>query len=149
MRIEKTIQYKRRMGFLDNIQYFLALIIALLFLLGFIPLTYTGFYIIILFAIALQILLSIARLRIINVILELILLFLSVVSLIPLLGYFFRFLGIIATLLDMASFKNYRLYKTIEIKTFKPGKNKPKQKKPSKIKNSSKVREAKFEEKEE
>ncbi|MCA9495904.1 MAG: hypothetical protein KC589_03095 [Nanoarchaeota archaeon] len=119
MKIEKTIKYQKRISIFDWIQYFISGIITICFVIGLIPGYYNKIATLLIAFIVVQILISILRLRLLNMILELFILLISIISLVPFLGWFFRFLGIITGILEMASFKNYKLYKQVEIKTFK------------------------------
>ena len=142
MRVEKTTKFKKRISFMDHIQYFIGLFISILFLVGFIPFSFDNLFKLIIGLIIIQVIISLLRLRIFNILLELILLGLAIFSLIPVLGYFFRFLGFIVGILEMTSFKNYKLYKKVEITRFYPKKFKKKQ-----IKNKVKFKDAEFKEK--
>lgn len=145
MKVEKTIKYKKRISTFDWIQYFLSAIITISFVIGLIPTYYLQVGPIILGSLVLQLLLSIARLRLLNVILELFIIILAIISFIPILGYIFRIIGIFAGLLEMASFKHYTVYKQIEIRTFN---NRSKNKKQKKIRTENKnIKEADFKEK--
>lgn len=144
----RKVNYSKRLPALNIVQYILAAFIGICFGIGFIPTFYGNVFPVIAVALVIQIIISIARLRFLNIILELILLGLSVISLIPILGYLFRFMGIIASIVELASFKNYQIYKHVEIITF--GKNKKKENKKgvkANYKRPEHYEDAKFEEK--
>ncbi len=117
-RVEKTIRYKKKFSLLDTLQYTLAIIITICFGIGLIPTYYFQISIVLIGCIIVQLILSLLRLRLLNVILEIIILILAILGIIPVLGYLFRFIGLFGALLEMASFKNYKMYKQIEIRTF-------------------------------
>ncbi len=133
---------KKKISFLNNIQYFITLIISILFLVGLIPFSYGNLFNLIVGLIIAQVIISILRLRFFNVIIELLLLFLAIVSAIPVLGYLFRFFGFILGILDMILFKSLVLYQKVEIKNFysKPFKKKQ-------IKKRTNFKDAEFKEK--
>lgn len=139
-------------SFLDKLQYFLSIFIAILFGLGLVPFVYLGVFKFVMILILIQIIISAIRLRILNVIIELLLLGLGLFSLIPILGYLTRFFGILVSILEASSFKNSVIYQTIEINTinkFKSKKNKSKKDKSKKEEklNSKNIVDAEFEEK--
>jgi len=140
MRIEKTTRFFKKMKILDRIQYFIGVFIGILFVLGLIPFTFDKLYVLIKGLIIIQIIISLVRLRILNVILEIFILGLAFLSLIPLLGYLFRIVGLIMSILDFSSFKNYKIFKKVEIKKYYPNKYKNKLK-------STNFKEAEFKEK--
>lgn len=114
MKVERSVKFVRKSSFVNKVQYFIGMIIAILFALGFIPFFYLDVFPFLIVALAIQLVISILRLRIINVILICIMIVLSVASLIPIVGYLFRFLGFLTGLLDMASYKSTFVYKRIE-----------------------------------
>ncbi|MCA9486027.1 hypothetical protein H6501_02765 [Candidatus Woesearchaeota archaeon] len=118
MKIEKTVKVQRRMKPLNILQYFIGAVILFLFLYGLIPGKYDDIFLYMLGAVTVQILLSLLRLRILNVVIELIILIFAIISGIPVLGYLFRLGGLILALLDLASFKSYVIYKTIKVRAF-------------------------------
>ena len=124
MKVEKTIRYHKKISTLDWIQYFISGIITICFVIGLLPGYYPKVATILIAFIVVQALISILRLRLLNFILELFILLISIISLVPFLGWFFRVLGVITGILEMASYKNYKLYKQVEIKTFRSKKPK-------------------------
>jgi len=104
---------------LNNVQYFLSSVIAVCFGIGLIPTLYDNVVNVIMVALGFQIIISLFRGRLLNVFFEIFLIGLGALAYIPLLGYFFRFLGIIFSILEIASFKNTFLYKQMEIRTFR------------------------------
>lgn len=138
--------------FLDNIEYINSIIIAILFAIGLIPFTYSKVSSILITLILIQIIISAIRFRLLNVIIELALLILSIISFIPILGFITRFIGIIFAIIESASFKNKIIYEKIEINTinkFKTKQNKKnnKQNNKEKSKNKEKIYDAEFKEK--
>lgn len=154
MRVEKTTKYKKKLSFFDYVQYFISMLISISFLLGLIPFFYDNVFRLAITLIMVQIIISLFRLRIFNILIELFLLFLSVISLVPVFGYIFRFLGFLVGILEMTSFKNYKLYKKIEVRNFYPSgfnsKNNSQKDTKSELKKSKnkvKFQDAKFKEK--
>ena len=89
--------------------------------------------------ILLQIFISFCRFRFVNVILEIFILFLALLSFIPFLGVFFRILGMILAIVDLIGFRDDHLFKQqVIIRTYKSNDTrkkevvKPKIKKPKK-----------------
>lgn len=115
---KKTVTFEKKFDFLSSIQYFISIFIAILFGFGLIPFQYNNIFEGILILIVIQIFLSLIRLRLLNVFLELILLLLAVISFVPFLGYVFRFIGMLFTILDMSTFKSAKIYKKVKIMTF-------------------------------
>lgn len=143
MRVESTTRYYRKIDFLDTFQYIISIVIAVTFAAGLIPGLYGEVFIFTIAAIVIQILFSLIRLRLLNVILELFLLLFAVIGFIPVLGWIFRLVGFFGAILDMATFKSSHIYKKVQVKTFKP---RPSKKKPAK-KTVKKFKEAEFKEK--
>ncbi len=142
--------YKNEFSIFDRIQYFISIAIPILFFLGLIPTYYNNVFNTIIILLSIQLIISLFRFRLLNLFIELILIGLSVISLIPLLGYIFRFLGIIFAILDMASFKSTIIYTKFENMTFKTNKQKNQTKKSNKTKSkfeSKNIKDADFEEK--
>ena len=130
---------EKKIQFLDNVQYVIALAIAILFLLGLIPLTFDDIYPLLILLVIIQLAISLIRLRFLNVILEVFIIGVALLSLIPLLGFPFRIIGFLLGLLEVVSFKNNSLYVQAENRTFK--------KKKKKVKAKPKFQEADFKEK--
>lgn len=103
---------------LNNVQYFLSAVIAVCFGIGLIPTLYDDVFKVVMVALSIQIVVSLLRVRLFNVLLEVFLVAFGFSSLIPVFGYVFRFLGIIFSVFEMASFKNFVLYRQMEMKTF-------------------------------
>lgn len=153
----KTTRYYKKIKFLDIIQYLIASFIGIGFLLwllpqswNFIPASYPSIQKLVIGAIVLQAVLSILRLRVLGVFLELFLLLLALLSLIPYAGYFFRFLGIVFVLVELATFQSYEIYKHVDVKHTKPSKEEKSQEdKEEKKKESTRkqIKDADFEEK--
>jgi hypothetical protein len=114
MVIKKKVIY-RKSSFLDFFQYFIGIFISILYGFTLIPFHSIAIAPILAIALLIQLIFSAIRLRIINVFLELILLINILLSIIPLFGYVFRFLGIVLSILDMATFKSDVYYEKIEI----------------------------------
>lgn len=119
----KTTKYYKKIKFLDIVQYLIAAFIGIGFLLwllpagwNFIPTNYPGIQKLIIGAIIIQAIISILRLRVLGLFLELFLLLLALLSLIPYAGYFFRFLGLIFVLIELGTFQSYQVYKHVDIK---------------------------------
>ena len=111
--MEKTYT-KKKLNFLNTIQYTIGLILSIGFAIGLVPFYYDNISTYIIALIIIQLLLSLVRLRFLNVFLEVVLLGLAVVSLIPLLGYLFRLIALIVSVLDSSSFKHTFIYKRME-----------------------------------
>lgn len=142
MNTRKTTTYYKKISIIDRIQYMISAIIAITFALGLVPGIYAEVFIFTIGAIVIQIVISLTRLRILNVLLELFLLLFSIIAIVPFLGWLFRLIGMLGSILDMATFKNYSIYKKVEVNTFKS------KKRPSKKKKiNNKFKDAQFEEK--
>jgi hypothetical protein len=128
---KKIIKREKEISFLNSIQYIISIIIALLFILGLIPYTFKELFPILISLIIIQFFISIIRLRILNIFLELILILLSIFSIIPILGYFFRILGFLTAIIEIITFKNSIYYKKIEIITINKFSNKKQKKRPT------------------
>lgn len=114
---EKTTTYYNKFSFLNGFQYFLATFIAILF--G-ISLWQPFFYKVVwglVLLLLLQVVISLLRVRLLNIILEIFMLILILPSLIPFLGVFAILIGLLIGLLEMATFKHMVLYKKVEVKT--------------------------------
>ncbi len=124
MKVKRTVTYRRKIGFLDTVQYIIGIAIAVLFGVGLIPGYFGYVFPILVFVIIVQAVISLVRLRILNLFIELFMLVFAIIGIIPYFGYLFRFIGVLAAIIDLTSFKNYQLYKHIEIRTFKGHPNK-------------------------
>lgn len=91
---------QKTINILDLIQRSIAFVIGALFLIGLIPFYFDDVYGSLILLLAIQFVISISRLNIINIILEVILIVFAFFSLIPILGYIFRFLGFVLSLID-------------------------------------------------
>lgn len=109
---------KKNNKIMDNVQYFISSAMGICFGIGLIPTFFDEVYRVIVVLLIVQILISIIRGRLLNIFLEIFLVGLAGLSLIPLLGYVARFLGIIFCILEMASFKNGLLYQQMDMKAF-------------------------------
>ena len=112
----------KTISLLNNVQYFLSSVVAVSFGIGLIPTLYDDVFKVIMFVLTVQIVISLFRLRLLNVFFEIFLIGTGVLAYVPLLGYFFRVIGIFVSILELASFKNSMLYKQMEIRTFRTGK---------------------------
>ena len=130
--METKTKYSQEFSILDRIQYFISITIPILFCFGLIPTYYDNVFNTLIILLSVQLIISLLRFRLLNLFIELILIGLSVISLIPLLGYIFRFLGIIFAILDMSSFKSAVIYTKFENMTFKTRNQNKKAKKPLK-----------------
>lgn len=151
----KTTRYYKKIKFLDIIQYLIASFIGIGFLLwllpagwNFLPAHYPEIQKLIIGGIVLQAVISILRLRVLGVFLELFILLLALLSLIPYAGYFFRFLGIVFILVELATFQSYEIYKHVDVKHTKPSKEEKAEEKEEKKKESSRkqIKDADFKE---
>lgn len=142
---------------LNNTQYFISSIIAVSFGIGLVPTLYDNVFPIIMISLTAQLIISLGRVRLLNVFLEIFLIGAAFLSQIMLLGYIFRFVGIIFSIIEMASFKNGILYKQMEVRTFRTS-NKKRRKSPagaaasinkskSNVKPKTKIKDAEFKEK--
>lgn len=116
---------------LNIFQYCINIILLVLFFAGLIPYYYDNISKYIFLFLGIQIFISLLRLRFINVILELIILGLSVLSIIPFAGYVFRIVAILILFGDIATFKLIGIYKkvnVVNINTFKVDSKKNKEK---------------------
>jgi len=128
---------------LDKIQRFIALTMALFFLAGLIPFFYANVYEALVVLISIQIIISLIRLDFFNLTIELIIFVLIFFSAIPLLGYIFRIVGIVLSLIDSIRLKVFGFYKNFSKSNFHPKKQKNK----LKTKKKNDFKEAEFREK--
>lgn len=125
-----NISYQKSLKFFDMIQYILAITIVIGFASGIFGL-FTSFGMILIYIIIAQFLLSILRLKILNIILEIVLLILAIISLgLNQISYFlailFILIGFIASVLDLSTIKYFTVYKMVERRTFDSFGNKKK-----------------------
>lgn len=130
---------------LNILQYLISILIMLSFIISLIPYAYKNIFVITIGLIALQLLISLARLKLINFLIETIILALSLLALIPILGYLFKFIAIPITILDISALKNTIIYKKVEIFSDNINPKKPKTK--TKKFNSEEIHDAQFKEK--
>lgn len=121
---------KENKNIFDIIQYLISIAISILFIIGLISTKFQEYFQITIGLIILQILLSSLRIRLINIIIELSILIFALIGYIPYLGYFFRFLGFLVSLLDISIFKSQTIdnkikiiYRNIKSKNYKENKN--------------------------
>jgi signal transduction histidine kinase len=96
---------------LDKLQYFITIIIIVLFFVSLIPFIYdNSFFSNISILILLQLLISIFRARILNVVIGVIILILSFLSLIPLLGILFKIITIGILFYESYLFSKHSVY---------------------------------------
>ena len=126
----KTTKYYKKIRFLDIVQYLIASFIGIGFLLwllpqswNLLPTNYPPIEKIIISGLVIQAIISILRFRVLGLFLELFLLLLTLLSLVPYAGYFFRFLGLIFILVELATFQSYQIYKHVDIKHTKTKKS--------------------------
>jgi len=151
----KTTRYYKKIRFLDIVQYLIASVIGIGFFLWLLPQSWNLLptYIpslerLIIGAIVIQAIISILRLRVLGLFLELLLLLLALLSLVAYVGYFFRFLGLIFVLVELASFQSYQIYKHVDVKHTKPKEEHSEEKEEKKTQSTKKqIRDADFEEK--
>jgi len=156
MVVKKETYYEKNFLFLDWLQYLFAIIITILFLFSLIPFFYGYISKILVIILFIQLILSILRLKLLNIFLELILLsfaLISFINIIPIvfifIGYILRFFGLLFGIIEMLSFKNSKVFKIIEIVTtnkFRRKTVRKSKKSPEKVK-TEKFQEAKFKEK--
>lgn len=106
---------KENKNIFDTIQYLISIAISILFVIGLISTKFQEYFQITIGLIILQILLSILRIRLINIIIQLPILIFALIGYIPYLGYFFRFLGFLVSLLDMSTFKSQTINNKVNI----------------------------------
>ena len=124
---------------ISAIQYILGVFIALGFVSGLIFGMYYLVFPILIVLILLQIFISFCRFRFVNVILEIFILFLALLSFIPFLGVFFRILGMILAIVDLIGFRDDHLFKQqVIIRTYNSNDSKKKEVVKPKVKNFKK-----------
>ncbi len=141
MVIKKTTTYKRRFSPLSLIQQILGVIIGVLFFLGLIPFAYMEVGVSLLIIITIQAIISLFRAQFGMFLFELFLLFLAIISFIPLLGYVFRFLGLLLSFLEVGLHRDSKIIKSVNVVSYNRRKGS------SKTKSHSRVYDAQFEEK--
>ncbi len=149
--MQKTIKKTNlNFSFLNSLQFVLAFIITVLYGISlWQPYFYDNVSYLAL-AIVVQLIFSIVRFRIANILFEVILLILILPSLIPILGVITILFGFIISLIEIATFKHGTIYKTVEFRTFNNFNNKKQQtpnSKPSLKKKTVNFKEADFKEK--
>lgn len=115
MKVTRKVTYHKKLNFLNWVQYVLGISIAVLFGLGLIPFYYDDVSKLLFGFLIVQSLLSLVRFRFANVILEFLLIVVAVFSLIPFLGYLFRFIGVLLSILDLSMFKSTVIYKRVHL----------------------------------
>jgi len=151
----KTTKYYKKIRFLDVVQYLIGSIIGIGFFLWLLPQSWNllpaslpSLERLIIGAIVIQAIISILRLRVLGLFLELFLLLLALLSQVAYVGYFFRFLGLIFVLAELASFQSYQIYKHVDVKHTKPKEEKTEKEEEKKSHSTKKqIRDADFEEK--
>jgi predicted membrane protein len=126
-------------SYLNKLQYFLSLIILALLLVSLIPEFYNKISFYIITIIVIQFIISLIRYRFINSIFEFLIFFLSIIGLIPYIGWLFRLIALPIALLDLFASKDSAVFQTFEIYT----KNKAYEKNPFKKKTKFKIRDNK------
>ncbi len=124
MYVEKKVERKRKVVFLGIIQYMLAFLIGILFLYGFFEPISSYFYILT-FVLLIQFIISLLRLRIFNILFEVILFIMVLLAFIPVLGLIFLLAGFLISMFDLMTFGLMKSYRSVTIKKFH---NKPKNK---------------------
>jgi hypothetical protein len=104
--------------YLNNLQYFLSSVMAFSFGIGLFPFMYKKVLPVIAVCLAIQVIVSVFRGRLLNVFLEIFLVGLAAISIIPVLGIITRFIGILFCILEMAAFKNGALYAQMDTRAF-------------------------------
>lgn len=143
MRVHKIVVNKEKLNFLNIFQYTLSVVILFLFLFGLVPFSYYLVFYFLSILIIVQLIISLLRFRLLNILIELLILGLAILSLIPLLGYGFRFLAIFFLIFEFFSFKNNSIYYQSNIRVGISNKSK----KASKKKENKNVKDASFSEK--
>lgn len=128
----------------DTIQYIISIAISVLFLIGLISKNFQENFQITAGLIIFQLLISIIRIRLINVIFEIPILVLALIGYIPYFGYLFRFFGFVLSVLDMSTFKSTTIHNKVNV-IYKNNVKKPQKKKSKPIQGN--VKDAEFEEK--
>jgi hypothetical protein len=154
--MKTNIEHKTNL--LNSIQNILSLIIIFLILIGLIPFLYNDIYQNVILLLTIQILISLLRVRLINIFFEIIIIiFLSIAALplfisikiiaIPLaiVLYIFKIFALIIAMLDLSAQRGTYVYKNINIKK-QENKQKPKIKKAKKY-SSNNIKDAQFKEK--
>jgi hypothetical protein len=113
-----TKKTKFDLNLLSKLQFVLAFTITVLYGLSLWQPNFYEYVMYLAFIIVIQLLISIGRLRIANIFIELILLVLLLPSLIPILGVVVILFGFLISLIEIATFKHNTLYKTVEFRTF-------------------------------
>ena len=114
----KEVHYQKKWNFLNIIQYIIGILIFALFVVGLIPFNYGVVGSTLLSLLVIQIIISLFRLSLFAVFLELLLLFLAVAAFFPVLGYIPRILGALLALLDLAGFQLTSRSKKVIITNF-------------------------------
>lgn len=141
MVIKKTTTYKRRFSTLSLIQQILGVIIGVLFFLGLIPFAYMEVGVSLLIIITIQAIISLFRAQFGMFLFELFLLFLAILSFIPILGYLFRILGFFLSFLEVGLHRDSKIIKSVNVVSYNRRKHARSRD------SSSKVYEAQYEEK--
>lgn len=134
MRIVKKTTYKKNLVPLGLIQYLLTFLVLFLFGIGLMPGYYGDIYYIIATLLLFQILVSIVRFRVLNVVFQVVIFILAFIALVPVLGWFIRLLCFMLVLLDFGFLKFYNIEKHIVIKKYNNEKQKPKDAKDAQFK---------------
>ena len=139
----------KNVNLLSNVQYFLSSILAICFAIGIFPFLYKKVVSIVAVCLAIQVIVSVIRGRLLNVFLEIFLVGLAALSLIPILGLVASFFAMVVCILEMAAFKNGVLYQQMDMRAFNSkNKTKTSKKKSSGIKKPEpKFEDASFSEK--
>jgi hypothetical protein len=105
-------------NYLNNLQYFLSSIMAFSFGIGLFPFMYKKVLPVIAVCLTIQIIISVFRGRLLNVFLEIFLVGLAAISIIPVLGFITRLIGLVICILEMAAFKSGVLYAQMDTRAF-------------------------------
>lgn len=162
MAVKKRVTHYRRNP-MNMVQYVLAVIIILMIMLSFIPTIYGKIFHILFLLLFIQIIISIFRLRLLNIFFEVMLVILAGIMLIPILfknfpildillfilNYIFIIIAFFVAVIDMSTFKSNMIYKRVEIFTTGKSKKNPQTSKKKAIKKPKKnAKSADFEVKE-
>lgn len=97
----------------DRIGYLFSLVLIFCFVLGLVPYMYDDVFWVALVCVCSLLVVSFWRFRVVNILFEMVLFCLVLLSLFPVLGYVFRFLGIVVGLFELSTFKGF--YQEIKV----------------------------------
>lgn len=113
---------------LNTLQYIFSVVIAIIFGIGVFSTKYQELFPVILTFALIQLLITMLRFRILNLVIELFVLIFIILAWVPIIGWPFRLIGLIVVLIEMSVFKNITIQKKIQTIYFNNSKSKKKKK---------------------